>query len=92
MQIRYALLSSKFAIILESCESSLHKAMDQVKRRSISERNIMVYQMISGISWMHQKQVIHRDIKPENILIIQNNIKVSDFGIAHFLKSNQKLK
>lgn len=41
-------------------------------------------QMCEGIAYMHEKGVYHRDIKPSNILIINNVIKVADFGLSRF--------
>ena len=38
-------------------------------------------QMVSAISYIHQKNIIHRDIKPENILLgLNDTLKMSDFG------------
>ncbi|OBT77083.1 hypothetical protein VF21_02890 [Pseudogymnoascus sp. 05NY08] len=38
--------------------------------------------LISGISYLHDQNIRHRDIKPENILIKENRIIISDFGIS----------
>lgn len=44
-------------------------------------------QVLEGIDFMHNKDIIHRDIKPSNILINESNkIKLIDFGIS---KNNQ---
>ena len=40
-------------------------------------------QILAGIGYAHEKNLIHRDIKPSNILInSKDEIKITDFGIA----------
>ncbi|XP_039265397.1 serine/threonine kinase-like domain-containing protein STKLD1 [Styela clava] len=40
-------------------------------------------QMIEGLVFVHNKQVIHRDLKPSNIFMTkQLNITIGDFGVA----------
>ena len=48
------------------------------------ERAVPLFlQVLSALSYAHSEGVIHRDIKPANILVSnQNQIKVTDFGIA----------
>ena len=31
---------------------------------------------------MHQRKIIHRDLKPDNIMIANNIIKITDFGLS----------
>lgn len=46
-------------------------------------------QILSGIAYAHNNDVIHRDIKPHNILVDHDgNIKITDFGIAVALSQN----
>ncbi|OMJ91763.1 hypothetical protein SteCoe_5664 [Stentor coeruleus] len=52
----------------------------------------IIYQILSGIAYFHDKQIVHRDIKPENILIESSetwNVKVADFGSACYLDKNK---
>jgi len=49
-------------------------------------------QVLEGIKYIHNKNVVHRDIKPSNILLDKNDdIKLLDFGIAKNYESNPNL-
>jgi serine/threonine protein kinase len=40
-------------------------------------------QLLLGLNYMHEHEVMHRDIKSENILLdATGNIKITDFGIS----------
>lgn len=40
-------------------------------------------QLLSGISYMHERRLLHRDLKPQNLLIDSRGaIKLADFGLA----------
>lgn len=46
-------------------------------------------QILDGIAYAHQNNVIHRDIKPHNILLYHDgNVKITDFGIALAISQN----
>ena len=46
-------------------------------------------QVASALQYAHDRRVIHRDIKPENMLLdSQNNLLLSDFGLALFTPSS----
>ena len=48
-------------------------------------------QILKALQHAHDKGVVHRDIKPQNIILLPNgNIKVADFGIARFSRSETR--
>lgn len=48
-------------------------------------------QILRGLQHAHDKGIVHRDVKPQNIMVLPDGtIKVTDFGIARFARSEQK--
>jgi serine/threonine-protein kinase len=48
----------------------------------------LVSQVASAIDYAHTKGVIHRDIKPANMILSDDRLKVTDFGIAKLVDSD----
>ena len=51
----------------------------------------IMFQILSGLSYLHGQNIVHRDLKLENILLVSQNrsildIKIADFGFATKIK------
>eukprot|EP00842_Homolaphlyctis_polyrhiza_P002180 jgi/Hompol1/2963/HPOL_006251-RA len=89
----------KMCMIMEYCGGG--ELVQTVRKRGIcteEEIRTIVLQLIDAVSYLHRHGIVHRDIKPENILLKSNhpselyNIKVSDFGLACFADSMNRVE
>lgn len=48
-------------------------------------------EILLGIEYLHNLNIVYRDLKPENILIdIDGHVKIADFGLAKIIPKMQK--
>jgi serine/threonine protein kinase len=75
---------NRFYLIMEYVEGETVKSMIDEKGALPLEECIGIFlQVLQGVGYAHQIQVIHRDIKPANIIITpEGRAKITDFGIA----------
>ncbi|KAI8968533.1 hypothetical protein BDF20DRAFT_828273 [Mycotypha africana] len=80
-------------IFMEYCENGSLGALLDHGGRIEDELYIVdyAYQLLSGLAYLHENNVVHRDIKPDNILIdYQGQLKLTDFGASKILVKGQK--
>lgn len=72
-----------FLIQLELCAMTLTKL---IKTTEVMHENLVkriLHEVCSGLSQIHEHDIVHMDIKPDNILIgFDHNLKIGDFGSA----------
>ncbi|KAL0238111.1 hypothetical protein GEMRC1_012584 [Eukaryota sp. GEM-RC1] len=39
-------------------------------------------QLCQGVSYLHSKSIVHGDLKPGNVLVVDNRIRIADFGTS----------
>jgi len=43
----------------------------------------IIWQILSGVDFLHSHRIVHRDLKPQNLLVTKDNVvKLTDFGLA----------
>lgn len=81
----------RYFIVMEYVEGVTLKSL--IKRRgslTLTEVIDIMLQLTSGIACAHESFIIHRDIKPQNVMILDDGrVKITDFGIAMALNSNE---
>ena len=79
-------------IVMEYVEGiTLKEYIQQQGVINYKESVFFVTQILRALQHAHDKGIVHRDIKPQNIMLLENGaIKVTDFGIARFSRSETR--
>ncbi|MCB1054745.1 MAG: protein kinase [Acidobacteria bacterium] len=69
--------------------SNLKQLLQRAGRPELEFTARVVCQIADALDYAHSKGVVHRDVKPANILLTADNqVKITDFGIALLNTSN----
>mgnify|MGYP000350311834 CR=1 FL=1 len=81
-----------YYIVMEYVEGiTLKTYIEKKGHLNYKEVISIAIQVGRGIEAAHNKGIIHRDIKPQNIIIShEGKVKVTDFGIARFSRSEHR--
>jgi serine/threonine protein kinase len=69
--------------------------MEDFKNRKehipIEKIKSILFQLFTGLKYVHSKEIVHRDLKPENVLFTEDErIKICDFGSSKFIHEDTK--
>ncbi len=79
-------------IVMEYVEGiTLKEYIQQQGKIDIKEAVHFTTQILRALQHAHDKGIVHRDVKPQNIMLLRNGtVKVTDFGIARFSRSETR--
>ena len=77
------------SIIMKKYDGSLKELVKKTKVPPIKEDLDKIFNfLMDSLEFIHENGIIHRDLKPENILMCDNNLVLTDFGIAYYKPEN----
>lgn len=75
-------------IVTELMDQDLYSVIYHREKLSLSHIQLILYQILCALKYIHSAGVLHRDLKPQNILISSDcKVKLCDFGLARCLTS-----
>ena len=80
-------------IVMEYIDGITLKDYMEYRKQPLTYKETLhfVSQTLLALQHAHAKGIVHRDIKPQNIMMLANGtIKVMDFGIARFSRSENQ--
>ncbi|CAF0742300.1 unnamed protein product [Adineta steineri] len=79
-------------LILEYCSNGdLERYLQEKKTLSENETRNICKQVVEGLVYLHDHDILHRDIKLSNLLLTDTyDVKIADFGLAKQLPSKRE--
>jgi serine/threonine protein kinase/tetratricopeptide (TPR) repeat protein len=52
------------------------------RNQPIRKKVDLLVQLLRALAYLHRRKILHRDIKPSNVLVVNQQVKLLDFGIS----------
>ncbi|KAK9806161.1 hypothetical protein WJX72_003680 [[Myrmecia] bisecta] len=90
LEVLYDQPTGRLALVFELMDMNIYELI-RGRTHYVPEERVKryMYQLIRAMDHMHKNGIFHRDIKPENILIIDDVLKLADFGSCRGIYSKQ---
>ncbi|XP_070784388.1 serine/threonine-protein kinase 17A [Enoplosus armatus] len=93
-------MTSEMVLVLEFAAGGeiFNQCVSDRDDEAFSEEDVkrLMRQILEGVSFLHQNNVVHLDLKPQNILLTSSSplgdIKVVDFGLSRMVCSHRELR
>ncbi len=70
-------------LVMEYCQSDAKKLVKSATHLQLAHIQLLMYNLMCGVKYIHSAEVIHRDLKPANILLNEDcSVRICDFGLA----------
>eukprot|EP00357_Protocruzia_adherens_P018630 CAMPEP_0114981110 /NCGR_PEP_ID=MMETSP0216-20121206/5354_1 /TAXON_ID=223996 /ORGANISM="Protocruzia adherens, Strain Boccale" /LENGTH=426 /DNA_ID=CAMNT_0002342729 /DNA_START=52 /DNA_END=1332 /DNA_ORIENTATION=+ len=81
LEVLYDEPTGRLALVFELMELNLYELI-RGRRHYLEESRVKgyMYQLLKSLDHMHRNGIFHRDIKPENVLLLNEHLKLADFG------------
>lgn len=75
--------NNKAVLVIEYCNGG--NLNDRLNKPTTDEIKVQwMTQLLFAIQYLHKKKIVHRDLKPENVLLKNETLKLTDFGISRY--------
>mmetsp|Transcript_1618 Transcript_1618/g.2723 ORF Transcript_1618/g.2723 Transcript_1618/m.2723 type:complete len:453 (+) Transcript_1618:357-1715(+) len=68
---------------------TLHEIYQKQKPFNVKQVRSVLFDILSGVDYLHSKQIVHRDLKLKNVLASSTEmpygLKLADFGLSNFV-------
>lgn len=90
LEVLYDKSTGKLALVFELMDMNMYELIGS-RETFLPEDRIKKYmfQLVKSMEHMHRNGIFHRDIKPENLLIMDDYLKLADFGSCRGIYSKQ---